>query len=87
MASMDRQQKQQRSKLPSSESSSVGGKSSAGGKDSVGGKGSVVGGSAGVGKQRRRTMTSKEASLKKMGPSKKSLILGVPEKARALVGD
>ena len=84
MASMDRQQKQQRSKLPPS---SVGGKSSAGGKDSVGGKGSVVGGSAGVGKQRRRTMTSKEASLKKMGPSKKSLILGVPEKARALVGD
>ena len=86
MASMDRQQKQQRSKLPST-TGSVGGKSSAGGKDSVGEKGGVVGGSAGVGKQRRRTMTSKEASLKKMGPSKKSLILGVPEKARALVGD
>jgi hypothetical protein len=32
-------------------------------------------------------MSSKEASMKKMGASKKSLILGVPEKARVLVGD
>jgi uncharacterized protein YegP (UPF0339 family) len=45
-----------------------------------------VGGSVGGG-GRRGTMSSKEASMKKMGASKKSLILGVPEKARVLVGD
>ena len=78
MASMDRQQEQQ--KL----SGSVGGQSSAGakgsvvGEGSVGGKDSVVGGRVGGGKQQRRSVTS---------ISKETRILGVPEKARALVGD